>query len=50
MIQLSRKIIHYGTKITYICVRTPTQTKYSFGIAHLPFRRAVRVFKDLPYG
>jgi len=28
----------------------PTQTKYSFGIACFPLRRALRIFKNIPQG
>jgi hypothetical protein len=34
-----------GTRIAYIYVSTPNQEKCSFGIAHLSFRRALRILK-----
>jgi hypothetical protein len=47
-IHLHGKMIHYGTKIAYIYVRIPTQTKGTIGIAHLSSRRALRIFENLP--
>jgi hypothetical protein len=44
LIPLARKMTLCGIRIAYIYVRTPTQTKGSFGIAHLSSRRALRIF------
>jgi len=50
LIHLYRKMIHYGRNIAYIYVQMPTQTKYYFGIAHLPLKKSLRIFKNLPQG
>ena len=34
----------------YLCNNSPNSKKYSFGIAHLPLRRALRIFKNSPQG
>jgi hypothetical protein len=47
-IHLHGKMIHYGTKIVYIYVRTPNSNKGTIGIAHLSNRRALRIFENLP--
>ena len=51
LIHLARKMICYGTKITYTYVRIPnSKKKDSYGIAHFSLRRALGISKNLPQG
>ena len=47
-IHLHGNMIHCGTKIAYIYVRTPKSKKVTIGIAHLSSRRALGIFENLP--